>query len=59
MNVEILTKNIEVVNNAHNESIKVGYDTRVRVANHLPEKILYNDIFMILIYEYKNIGFLL
>ena len=48
-----------VDNNPLEESREVIYDKRVQVANIVPDKRVWNWIFLILIYEYNNNGLIL
>ena len=58
MSVLILTKKVEIDNNAQGESHKVVCDERVQMENIGQENILYNELFLIVNYKYKNNGFL-
>ena len=49
-----MTKNAEKEKNALNESRAAGYDKRIRVENVGPEKRVYNEILLIVSYEYKK-----
>ena len=46
------TKNIVVDNNTPEDSLKVIYEKRVRVENIGPDNIVYNEIFLIVSYQY-------
>ena len=54
MSVAILTKEVEVSNNARNESCTFVCGKHVRGENHGPEKGAYNDIFLIASYKHKH-----
>ena len=58
MSVKILTKKVDLYNNSRNESQKLGCEKCVQVVNLGPEKRVYNKIFLIVSYNYKNYGFL-
>ena len=58
VSVLILTKKVEIDNNAQGESHKVVCDERVQMENIGQENILYNELFLIVNYKYKNNGFL-
>ena len=53
MSVKILMKNVEVYNNAHNESHGPGFGEHEQVANLGSKKIVYKKIFMIMSWDYK------
>ena len=54
VSVKIMTKNAEKEKNALNESRAAGYDKHIRVENVGPEKRVYNEILLIVSYEYKK-----
>ena len=58
MGAEILTNDAELDNNSRDKSHKLGYEKHVQVANIGQEKILYNEIFLNVIYEYIKNGFM-
>ena len=58
VSVKILTKKVDLDNNSRNESHKFGCEKCVQVVNLGPEKRVYNKIFLIVSYNYKNYGFL-
>ena len=55
----ILKNNVEVDNTSLKESGKVSYDENVQADNLGPDKRVYNEIFLIVSYEYNNDIFLL
>ena len=58
VSVAIITDNLEIDNNALDDSCESVYDKQVKVKCFGPYKRLYNEIFLIVSYKYKNNLFL-
>ena len=58
MSVLILTKRVEIDDNARGESHKVVCDERAQMENIGQPKSLYNKLFLIVNYKYNFFGFL-